>query len=261
MTEPSHRTIRIAVALAISLFTVCEASAVRADELPPFGRRGQFVLDDVIGFRFGEPGYLGQLRSASAADITHGTPPPTAGQGGIFGYEHDENGAFMTVAPGRIEQDHLTTNAVWFAPAGDYFFTNRISIGASLGILYSNTEVTGRSVIPGYRAYTLLLSIAPRVGYVIPITDRIALWPRLAVGNTAATGQQYFGKLGGWGGDKPLTTWFGGADLGIVFRVTKHLMLHLTPALVASATTANVNGTQHDFAIGAAGAASIAIAL
>jgi hypothetical protein len=261
MTASTNRTLRLALGFSASLATLALGRAALAADLPPFGQPGHVVFDDLVGFRFGEPGYLGQLRSAGFGWF--GTaPPPTVGQGGIFGYEHGSDVRPMMLDATTSANVHVTTDTIWIAPAFDYFIARRVSLGASLGLLYSNIGVSGPSVFKGEKADALLLSIVPRVGYVVPITDRLALWPRLAVGYTTAASGQYFGQIGGWGAPQSVQTWIAGGDLGVVFRVTRNLMLHLTPSIVASYTKANeAQGAFHDFAIGAAGEASVAATL
>jgi hypothetical protein len=61
------------------------------------------------------------------------------------------------------------------APAVDYFVLNNFSIGGRISGGYSGTRS------PTASTDQLSTGIAPRIGYNIPLTKRLSLWPKLIV--------------------------------------------------------------------------------
>lgn len=71
-----------------------------------------------------------------------------------------------------------STTTLELRPAVDYFIADYISIGGFLGLDYNST--------PGGSSTTF--SIGPRVGYNIPLSDRLSLWPKVGL-SFASTNQ------------------------------------------------------------------------
>jgi hypothetical protein len=82
------------------------------------------------------------------------------------------------------------------------------------------------------------LSFRPRVGYVLRITDDIALWPRIGVGydvSRAATSEGPEGRT-------LARTYTAEAELGIIVRMGRHAYINVGPTLTyASTSTENNN--------------------
>jgi hypothetical protein len=64
--------------------------------------------------------------------------------------------------------DGSTTNLI-LRPAVDWFFTDSISFGGFVGVDYTSAPGGSSTVI----------SLGPRLGYNLPLSERLSLWPKL----------------------------------------------------------------------------------
>ncbi|APR84651.1 Hypothetical protein A7982_10000 [Minicystis rosea] len=103
------------------------------------------------------------------------------------------------------------------------------------------------------------LSAIPRIGYVFPLTQRIALWPRIGVGYAYTRNEERYDN-----GVNVVTsgTWIGGVDLKVVFQATKHLFFDVAPAfsLRYSRLESGV-GTSSSVVAGVGGTVGMGVAL
>lgn len=235
---------------------VLSSAVARADEAPSEDRptvpvepraldparaarqAGNVVLDDIFGF--------GIVPSAGSA------------VGGLA-----VRGGWVTYGSATSETTYGTTRttSLAFAPSADVFVIEGLSVGGAVMIGRSTLTTTSTGQPGGAGELTstsIRRSIAPRVGYAIPITREILLWPRAFVelGSTSA-------EMGtsGSGGVLPSPTsggdgsfWGVGGDVQAVFAISTHVLLGIGPRLahwresrdephaVATATSLGVNG-------------------
>lgn len=115
--------------------------------------------------------------------------------------------------------------------AVDYEFANRLTVGAAAFFSVSSVSTEGRRDVT-----TVGVGLAPRVGYSLPISDRLAFWPRAGV--TAS----YVSTSGGLSGASVsyLPVWVN-VEPTLVFAVDPRFQLTLglvcDVPLIAPATT------------------------
>jgi hypothetical protein len=68
-----------------------------------------------------------------------------------------------------IQHSSTKTTTIQLAPAADFFVIRELSIGGFIGFDYSKTGSSDAS----------RFSIGPRVGYNIPLSDMVSLWPKI----------------------------------------------------------------------------------
>lgn len=104
------------------------------------------------------------------------------------------------------------------ALALDYFLVKRVSLGAFVraGYAWSST-----SYGPGF-------GVGPRVGYLAPFSDWVAIWPRLDLSFGA---QATFVRPTATNAQASATTWFLNAalHLPLVFSILQHVVLGIGP--------------------------------
>ncbi len=218
----------VAVLASIAVAAVVP-SAHAADLVTPTGGRGQFVLDQISGFR------------ASSAPGTNGS----FSYSGFIGFSYSHFSVDHGNPPGGYDAYNYTS--FWLAPSLDYFVVEHLSVGALVEISTTSAsrdtqdQVNARVVTTPLPA-TLNITLLPRVGYMIPIGDwhngRFAIWPRIGAGYAS---RQYTVS------DAKLT--FSGfelnADVGFLLRVNETFFLKIAPEFVwipgsVSTTVANV---------------------
>lgn len=137
-----------------------------------------------------------------------------------------------------LSGNHSTYKSTVFAltPSADVFVTERFSVGAQLGagIISSSTTQAQGATVPGSppspdfssstRGYTV--GIAPRVGYVVPLSSSVALWPRIGGGYEVS--RQMVDDADG---RTIMRTWFTEASFGVGVRVAKHVLFDVGPVL------------------------------
>lgn len=158
MSTHSH-LVRLAIALtALLVFWSRPASAER-ELIVPFHESGHLVLDQLSGLRIS----------------------PTSG----FAYAGPAGIAFRSeksdaIVPGGPASETSTTS-LWLSPSADVFVADHLSVGGLIEIGHTWGAVEGggqRLELPGATSMTFL----PRVGFYVPFTDRIGLWPRAGFG-------------------------------------------------------------------------------
>src|SRR5262249_5524772 len=99
-----------------------------------------------------------------------------AGPAGIA-FRSTKSEALTPNAPSR----ETKTTSLWLAPSADFFVTDHLSLGGLIEVWHSWGSVQEgnlRLELPGATSLTIL----PRVGFYVPFSDRIGLWPRVGVG-------------------------------------------------------------------------------
>lgn len=182
---------------------------------------GNVVLDDIFGFGF----FPATTNGVGALAVT----------GGWFSY----SAAKLDSPTGKYD---LTSFS--FAPSADVFVVGGLSLGGTIGIGRTKTTSTTQQAegLPTseYTQTTIRRSIAPRVGYAIPVTRDILVWPRafFQLGSSSVDSE-----TGVVGGSPPPTTsgdgsfWAVGADVQAVFVLSRHVLLGVGPRLTHAKET------------------------
>lgn len=215
------------LALSLAAVSVLTTSVAFADPLETeAGAKGTLAIDQLSGFRastadgIGYAGPIGFGISRTAVDTVTGTVTTTSA---------------------------TKRTRFWIAPSVDYFVIDHLSVGGLIEIAHTattadtTTATTSTSVsLPGATNVTIL----PRVGYLIPVSDRIAIWPRAGIGFLSL--QQAFGSAAG----TAVATTSGAVidiDASFIFRLTNNVYLKAAPdfaiGLGANTTTTTTSGT------------------
>jgi hypothetical protein len=91
---------------------------------------------------------------------------------GVFGSKGQlaiSSDAGISISNTSISDIDGSTTSLILRPAVDYFVIDYLSIGGFLGLQYDST--------PG--GSSTAISIGPRVGYNIPLSERLSLWPKV----------------------------------------------------------------------------------
>ena len=196
---------------AITFGAPTEAKAAR-ELLVPAGEKGTLAIDQISGFR---ASMINGLTYAGPLGFTHQDLN-----------EHAFNG----------NTDYGThLNTFWLIPSADLFVIDHLSVG--LLAEYSTTWGTADVVrndqnstsvsLKGTNSFTIL----PRVGYLISINDRFAIWPRAGIGYARTETNQ--GTA-----DVPLIDAVSGVivdlDVGLIYRFNETFFARASPDLVFS---------------------------
>ena len=185
--------------------------------------RGSVILPNIVGV---------STLPLAGASITAGA----GAIGGIgvtspvfFGFSSGEGGS--------------KSSYIGLSPSIDIFVTDRLTVGArvtaarsaSTSILRSTvagtTTTIGSSGSEGY-----VLSVAPRVGYLVPLTEGVALWPQIGVtyGQSRAEND---------GSGRTLARSFGAEiEAGLLLPVARHVLVRVAPTLAYGYTWADATG-------------------
>jgi hypothetical protein len=108
-------------------------------------------------------------RSSSAQSVTENTR--ATGPAEVFGVARQiaiSSDASLTIQRRSISGADGGTTAIQLAPAADYFVINNLSVGGFIGFDYVNSGSSDSS----------RFSIGPRVGYNLPFSDLVSIWPK-----------------------------------------------------------------------------------
>jgi len=119
---------------------------------------------------------LAQTRSPEHTEVRADSPSGVFGAKGQLAISSD---AGLSISNTSIDGiDGSSTNIV-MRPAVDYFVVDYLSIGGFLGLEH-NSAPGGKSTA---------VSIGPRVGYNIPLSERFSVWPKVGF-SFASTSQE-----------------------------------------------------------------------
>jgi hypothetical protein len=106
-------------------------------------------------------------------------PDSPAGRFGIKGQKAVSSDAGLSISNTSIDDVDGSTTTLVLRPAVDWFFANDISLGGFVGVEY-NSAPGGDSTV---------ISLGPRVGYNLPLAERLSLWPKagLAFASTSVS--------------------------------------------------------------------------
>jgi len=167
-----------------------------------FGRNGSVVLDEIIGLGF-----------AGLGSTATGTPLLTG---------------WVRYVDAKSESGGISgrTSMLAFAPSLDVFIAPRLSLGGQVTAFHSQTRVQ-------YTASSTGGGLEPRIGWVMPITEDLAFWPR-AFASIAYSHARFeglgVGALGGIRGGSTNTghTVAWGAGVDAIMAATIHKTVALT---------------------------------
>ncbi len=92
-----------------------------------------------------------------------------SGRFGTKGQKAVSSDAGISVSNTSISGVEGSTTTLILRPAVDWFFADSISLGGFAGVEYNSAPGGSSSVI----------SIGPRLGYNLPVSDRLSIWPKL----------------------------------------------------------------------------------
>ena len=140
--------------ILISLSTV---PAILALALPAAAQDADDDDDDDVNVSTREPA-LPAVRSDSPS-----------GRFGEKGQKAVSSDAGLSLSNTSISGVDGSTTSLVLRPAVDWFFTDSISLGGFVGVEYNSTQGSSSTVI----------SLGPRLGYNLPLSERLSLWPKL----------------------------------------------------------------------------------
>ncbi len=148
---------------------------------------------------------------------------PANSPSGIFGAKGQKavsSDAGLSVSNTSVSGVDGSTTKLLLRPAIDWFFAENVSFGGFVGVDYTSQSGSSTSVI----------SIGPRVGYNLPVSNRLSVWPKIgfSLANTTV-------NTDGVGGlpDQEESNTAGQLNLfvPVMFHPVQHFFLGLGPAL------------------------------
>jgi hypothetical protein len=213
MRASAKPTLAACASLVALVLAVSErpAHAAPRELLVPAGEKGTLAIDQISGFR------ASMINGLSYA--------------GPIGFMHNQLSEH-SLDPQNNGTTTTYTNTFWLAPSADLFVIDRLSIGLlaefvttwSSADVPRNNNVTQSVSLPGTNSFTLL----PRVGYLIPIIDRFAIWPRAGIGYA-----RYETDVGNPDNAVRASVWGGVVDLdvGFLYRFNETFFARAAPEL------------------------------
>jgi hypothetical protein len=183
------------------------------NEAGRFGHKGQFVLDELVGFHWGSP--AGVLVSETGAGISVGYMT------GLF---------MVSTSTSDYSGYKIRANTMSVRPSVDVFIADGISVGGSLAASYSDFKRDspvaegGGAEVPTKSSFTTF-GIEPRVGSRLRLTEGLSLWTRIGLGYRAS-----------WAGDSGVNglradAFSAFARPGLVAELGRHAFLDAGPEL------------------------------
>ncbi len=183
----------------------------------PLGEKHTLVLDDLSGFR-----------ASTAGGVAY------AGPLGFSTQSFSENIPAANGTNAGTDTIHETT--FWFAPSLDYFLFEHISIGVLLELAFTaanyNQSVFGTATKNQSLPSTVNVTVLPRAGWMLALSDHWALWPRLGLGwgllevnalTNAGTGTTRSASSS--------STFLVDVDVGVLYRIDPRWFLRAAPEL------------------------------
>jgi hypothetical protein len=193
------------------------ADTARADDTARPLHAGQVVLDDLLGYRFG-------ITPISAAGPAVAFFEPS----GLLGFSHTETSS-STLPPGNPP---LVTrmDLFSFSPSFDLLVTDHVSVGGTIEVENAHIREEGPQQV---ESNVFAITATPRIGYVVPLDDELALWPRASFGLGYA--QQ------GDGSEDHANAWSASLELPLVARAGRHVLFMLGPELGVGASDDHIS--------------------
>ncbi len=221
-SAPSPRTLSFVAAVlamaafALTLVWTSPASAQR-ELLGKTGEKGDLVLDQLSGFR---AGYNGNLQYYGIVGVA---------------VQKSDLGALTQNNGGNFVEGTTTTTTFFLSPSADYFVIDHLSLGGHVELAFgggSNKVRINQTTTQTFdRPSTTNITLMPRIGYLFPVGDRFAIWPRLGFGYTSQ--QVVVGTA-----QTATTEHFGaaimGVDVGFLYRLNEAVFLRMAPDVTFS---------------------------
>lgn len=164
--------------------------------------------------------------SVEVRDDERGAPAVRAdspsGRFGMDGQKAVSSDAGLSISNTSIDDIDGSTTTLVLRPAIDWFFAEDISLGGFVGVEY-NSAPGGDSTV---------ISLGPRIGYNLPLSERISVWPKVGFA-FASTSASNDGIDGVPGSDDEETNTSVQLNLFVplMFHPVQHFFLGLGPAL------------------------------
>ena len=155
-------------------------------------------------------------RESSLPNVVADSP---SGQFGYKGQVAVSSDTGLSISNTSISGIDGSSTTLLLRPAVDYFVVDNVSLGGFLGVEY--TSAPGGS--------STAVSVGPRVGYNLPLSERFSLWPK--IGFSFASTSQKTDDVGGIEGDDESST---SVQLNLfapfMFHPVEHFFLGFGPA-------------------------------
>lgn len=148
---------------------------------------------------------------AMAQDATAGpvdaAPVNAFGGAGQISIQSDLQLSFQSTSFSAPDggEDPESRTTITLAPALDYFVADNISIGGQLG--YTSTSQGDAS--------SSAITIGPRVGYNLSLSDQVSFWPRLGLWYSSISSETEVTVPDGMGGTTTQTADVSGSKMGV----------------------------------------------
>jgi len=242
MTRKTLGVGALALVFAFETTARAETEDIAASDMPKppakkaLGEAGDIVLEDVIGARSQSPNTVIVPANNGSSGAIGGATGAASGLGavGVLSQGPSVSAAWFSMSSsssGPNEGLSVRISRWSFTPSADVFIARGLSVGGLLG--YSRTSVH----LPGQLASfdTNAFTIDPRIGYTIPVSSQIVVWPRVHAGITA-----HYGAL-----DKPTAQQYrAGLDVPLAIRVSSHLLVDVGPEVTYSVLEAQFGSTR-----------------
>ncbi|MBS2015888.1 MAG: hypothetical protein JST00_23575 [Deltaproteobacteria bacterium] len=222
----------LAAALTVAFSLYVFPTSARAEEAEPPApapeapssssgtlRRGSVILPDIVGVStlplvgavtLAGPGVVGAVGAVGGIGLSG----PVS-----FGFSSGDGGA--------------KSSHIGLSPSVDVFVTDRLTIGGRVTAARYTSSYVSRTTIPGSTqaisstsgSEGYVLAFAPRVGYVVPLTDAIAFWPQIGI--TVGQSRSELDNAG-----RALSRSLGAeVEAGFVMPIGRHVIVRVAPTL------------------------------
>lgn len=171
------------------------------------------------------------LLTATAYAQTRGPELPEVradSPSGVFGAEGQlaiSSDAGLSISNTSFDGVDGSTTNITLRPAVDYFVIDYLSIGGFVGLEHNST--------PG--GDSTVFSIGPRVGYNIPLSERVSVWPKLGFSFASTSQERDDVELPGGvtidGDDDSSTSVQLNLFVPVMFHPVEHFFIGFGPAL------------------------------
>jgi hypothetical protein len=189
----------------------------RSKRLHGLGETGQVVLGDALG-----------------GTTTSGTGVPTIGGAGTLGATPMVTASWVSFGTSSFtfpDGRSSTGTTIKIEPSLDVFVGHGFSLGGSGGLAMSRIRAAGADAL-----HVNVATFSPRIGYLVPLTDDLALWPRLRFAVSKTTLGDNAGVA------DPPAAWGFGANIPVVVSISRHALLEVGPD-IAYVHAENADGT------------------
>jgi hypothetical protein len=158
-----------------------------------------------------------RTRERAIDDVRASSP---SGRFGLKGQKAVSSDAGLSISNTSVSGIDGSTTTLVLRPAVDWFFVDSISLGGFVGVEYNSAPGGNSSVI----------SVGPRVGYNLPLSDRLSIWPKVGF-SLANTNVSNDGVNGVGGEDESNTSVQLNLFAPLMFHPVQHFFLGFGPAL------------------------------